>query len=90
MRTIFKYPLYAFGVNVISLPFDAEIKAVGQQNNVITLWAEVEPENTQERRAFYIYGTGHNIPRGFTYIGTAFCGDFVWHVYESVNERSGK
>jgi hypothetical protein len=81
MRTIYKYPL-CIGMNVIDLPFGAIVRAVGQQAGTIMLWAEVHPENSPEKKCFYIYGTGHQIQAGLIYIGTAFCDPFVWHVYE--------
>lgn len=81
MRTIYKYPL-VLGMNVFALPSGATVKAVGQQTGTVTLWAEVFTDNEPEKRAFFVYGTGHAIPPGFEYVGTALCDPFVWHVYE--------
>jgi hypothetical protein len=89
MRTIYKYPL-SIGMNVVEFPFGASIKAVGQQDGTVMLWAEVHEGNSPEKRCFYVYGTGHLIPAGLVYVGTAFCDPFVWHVYEQAapNGRS--
>ena len=33
-------------------------------------------------RGFAIIGTGHDVPSGAEYVGTAHVGPFVWHVFE--------
>lgn len=86
MRTIYKYPL-ALGMNVIDLPFGSSIEAVAQQHGTVAMWAEVNSENKPETRTFYVYGTGHPIPAGFVYVGTAFGDPFVWHIYEQKKPR---
>ena len=54
------------------------------QNDELCLWIEVDLSNNSEFRTFGVFGTGHQIPEGWFYHGTALDldGAFVWHVYE--------
>ena len=81
MRAIFKYGL-KLGLNLIEMPSGAEVKTVADQFGAVTMWAEVDSDAEPEKRTFDVYGTGLPIPAGLEYVGTAFCGPFVWHVYE--------
>ena len=61
----------------------ATIRAVGvQQPGEICLWAEVPFDSPLEPRTFRVVPTGGDLPDVGNYIGTAFDGPFVWHVYE--------
>jgi hypothetical protein len=83
MRTIWKYRLeVSDDVQSLSIPREAKIVAVGNQEGSITLWAEVAPGRFTEARTFAIHGTGHPIASDEDYIGTAIVPPFVWHVYE--------
>ena len=78
---------FEFSVNddvILTMPEGAIIVAVGTQNpNKICLWAIVDPEADTEPRRFYVRGTGHPFPASLAdkYVGTAFDGPFVWHVF---------
>lgn len=46
------------------------------------MWAEIPTEHKDAQREFVTVGTGQEVLSNWTYIGTAFSGHFVWHVYE--------
>ena len=81
MRIIHKYQL-ELGDQTIELPKDSKIVYVGQQYGSLKMWVDHDIDMPKERRVFTIFGTGHPIPDGVTYIGTVPCDPFVWHVYE--------
>ena len=67
------------------LKFDVIEEEVGESKEyVLTLWAEVETENTDEEKIFRVLGTGDEIEENSTYVGTAFDNEglYVWHLYE--------
>lgn len=33
-------------------------------------------------RSLRIFGTGHDVPDGYMFVGTAICGRLVWHLFE--------
>lgn len=83
MKTIHKYALRFIDTQSVIMPVGAKVLAVQNQNDKITMWAEVDDINDKEQRVFSIFGTGCEIT-GFErhYIGTVQIGDFVWHIYE--------
>jgi hypothetical protein len=84
-RTVWKYTLsrqYVGDLCSVVMPKDAVILKVASQNDEVTFWADVISTNELETRHFYIVGTGFDVPPNGKYVGTAFCGSFVWHVYE--------
>jgi hypothetical protein len=63
------------------------VKCVGVQcEGEVCLWAEVPhvtaDQGVWEEREFVTIGTGQEVLGNWTYVGTAFDGAFVWHVYE--------
>ena len=85
MSTIWKYPLEITDRQALSLPVGADILSVGNQNGTLMLWALVDPNNGVSARKIHIFGTGHQIgayPGKLRFIGTAFTGSLVWHVFE--------
>ena len=85
MKTIFKYEIPGGGGEVL-LPVDAVILTVAGQGDSLFLWAEVDPDVVHHARRFEVLGTGFQIReemgRERQFIGTAFLGPFVLHVYE--------
>ena len=85
MKTIHKYPLILSGeAQTIALPGESRLLTVADQHGCPTLWFEVDTDGPVALRVFVVVGTGHELPRegNPNYVGTAFCGPFVWHVYE--------
>lgn len=48
---------------------------------IVEFWAIHTDANPIERR-FRVYGTGHAVPAGLDWCGTAIDGPFVWHLFE--------
>ena len=71
---------------IVQMPKDAKILTVSVQNFALYLWAEIDTDQALENRRIEIFGTGHEIKYDIgisrNFLGTAFLGDFVWHVYE--------
>jgi hypothetical protein len=87
MRRMLKYPipnLLDGDPVTLTLPWLTEIRAVGIQHGVITLWCDTPKDAQVDRaRVFQVIGTGWDIPSPGTHLGTVFDGPFVWHVYET-------
>jgi hypothetical protein len=83
MTLIYKYPLRLGAKRPISMPCGARILAVQNQQEVPTLWAEVDSEADEEFRTFHCVATG-NEPEGNVYLGTLQFsnGQLVFHIYE--------
>lgn len=92
MKTIWKYKLTPeLGSSVVELflPLGALPLHVGNQSDVLTMWAMVDPnEEAVCKRRFEIVGTGNRVPEGpHNYIGTIQCPsdhgfEFVFHIFE--------
>jgi hypothetical protein len=84
--TIYKYLLQ--DTQNIELPKGARILSVGQQKNMIFIWAVIDPTQPKEIRRFHVFGTGHLVPEHIAncgyFIGTVhlFDGALVFHVFE--------
>lgn len=83
VKEIWKWKLLNVNqVNTLSMPMGARILFVGNQV-APTIWAQVDPELERRDRKFLVVGTGMKFDdKGKEYLGTAFCGPFVWHVFE--------
>ncbi len=84
MKTIWKIELKE-AVEIHNLPKGAKFLFVGNQQEKICLWFEVNNNAELEQRRFEIAGTGNSQMDGKkTYLGSAIFsnGNFVWHVYE--------
>lgn len=85
MRSVWKIVLNA-PVVVSSLPSGARVLTVATENGQPCVWLEVDTTGGQrEERTFVGHGTGHPIPSGETYLGTAHDVDdagLVFHIYE--------
>ena len=79
---IFKYPIAVADEQVIEMPFGAEIISVANQNDVICLWAIVDPNSTDKKDVtVQVIGTGKPMPPVSRFVGTVLKGPFVWHVF---------
>lgn len=81
---IFKYPLHIINdAQKILMPRGTQILHVAWQNPHACIWARIDDEQFEdEPHTFRVIGTGHEWPKGFSYIGTAHAPPFVWHVLE--------
>jgi hypothetical protein len=83
MRTVWKFIFRDTDEpQALQIPDLAEILLVHGQGNRITLWAEVDENAPRVPRWFIITGTGAQVPHNGEYVGTAFVGPYVWHVWE--------
>lgn len=85
-ETIYKYDVPAEpGAFSLSMPHGATILKFGKQGDQPALWVRVNPDNENERRNFYMVGTGKLIPaEAGEYIGTTTgVSVMVWHLFEA-------
>lgn len=85
MRTVYKFELHPEVNQPVGMTVGAKILTVGNQDQRLVVWAEIDPDREPEERFFSVYGTGHTMPDDpGTYIGTAMFlnGNLVFHVYE--------
>ena len=82
---IYKYQLTLVESQYVTMPEGADVLSTGLQNGIITIWAKVNPNNPSIAYAFYIVGTGGEVPNNTEFIGTVMQDRFVWHVFQ---ERS--
>lgn len=84
MKAVYKYPLH-FGVNKVLL--QGGFLHFAMQGGVPTLWAEHNDDEDSEEYEFQIVATGQPIEGMVCYIGTAFDGPYVWHLYLRRNPK---
>lgn len=88
MRTIYKYPLDTVA-NAILTYEGARWLHVGNQNEHITVWAEVDTDQPRTTVLLWVVGTGQPIPdRAAEPIGTAIMagGSLVFHIFTDAEE----
>lgn len=83
MRMVYKYFLEVEDEEqVLTLQSSRPVVSVAGQDGKVCLWIEIDTELKETKHIFRVFGTGHKIPLGWDYIGTAQVFPFVWHVYE--------
>ena len=88
-KVIWKFEFAVEGFVTVEMPLGAEIVKVGsQKKGHICLWAIVDAGSEHAHHHFAICGTGHSLPydderAAELYVGTAFDGPFVWHVFKT-------
>lgn len=86
VKTIWKYAIAA-GEEVEQLwaPGTKIVHAYSHPNDPTKMcfWVEHDPALAGTGRAVTLkfFGTGHDIPDGYSHVGSAVCGPFVWHLY---------
>jgi len=85
LNRIHKYDLSVGDNNVnVMLPDGAQILSVAAQHGIVRVWILLDP-NIQPKKTyrFTVVGTGWDIQRDALgiFIGTAYDGEFVWHVF---------
>jgi hypothetical protein len=84
-RAVWRYQVNLDGPTTIRLTGDPVAVAVDMPGDAgIEFWAEHDPSKPEVARTFAIVGTGHPIPAGAAYVGTAPRSRYglVWHLYE--------
>jgi hypothetical protein len=88
MLTVYKYEIKNAGINIISMPQNAQILTAKEQDNKPMMWAMVDTDNPMEERCFELTGTGGAIlpmkEGKRDYIGTIMIdfGVYVFHLFE--------
>ena len=80
MKVIHKYPLEKQFTR-LTLHEDFKVLCAHTQNDVCTLWIEVDIDKPAQEGYFRIVGTGGAVPNLAHYVGTCFIDALVWHVY---------
>ena len=81
-KTIYKYALNIDINNIEVMGVNFKPIAFQLQNNVPTLWAEVNPSQVRTSKAVVsVIGTGWEVPQNGKYIGTCQQNGLVWHAY---------
>lgn len=72
-------------VQPLKIPRESQILRVEATRDTVEFWFEIDDEWEFAERYFVIVGTGHEIPEGAIYRGTAARtpDGFVWHIYET-------
>ena len=81
--TVWKYDLRVDDEILVEMPPGAELLHVGNQTGEpdrFTVWARVVP-GVHVARRLLVRGTGHPIGDE-PYVGSAFGGPFVWHIFD--------
>ncbi len=98
MQSIYKYPLEIVGKQQLLLPMGAEVLSVGNQNEILSLWALVSPEEESLPYDITIIGTGKELSdeavaglRAQNFYGTASMagGQLIWHVFGTAPKLKG-
>ena len=82
--TVWKYTLHLISKQFIDIPKGAKPVHFATQGNHICLWAEVDPNAEKEQREIDCFGTGFDIPDGYSksHLGTVVLpNQTVWHYY---------
>lgn len=88
MRSVWKIRLDARlpSPQTVLMPADAAPIHVGRDPevfddiSVVAVWFEVDTDAAVIEHQFSLIGTGHELPNGQRYIGTAITPPFAWHV----------
>jgi hypothetical protein len=84
-KVIWRNPLRITSSQELIVPRGTEWLSVGQRDGHLSLWYICDPAEPTETRTIRIIGTGPPIEEtAILYIGTADCGNFVWHVFEEL------
>jgi hypothetical protein len=82
-RVIHKLPLTETSQTIKVSVGAFKVLTVHEQHGVPTIWYETleKPMIPVEVR-FISVATGDAVPENSVYVGTTFCGAFVWHIYQ--------
>ena len=86
-RAVYRYQVGIDGPADIGLTGDPVAFGALAGSLGIEFWAEHDDTRAQQSRTFVVVGTGHLIPDGAVYVGTAprTREGLVWHLYELSN-----
>jgi hypothetical protein len=86
---IWKFEI-TYGTNTVSMPRHARILSCAFQGQQLMIWAVVVPGNPKVARTIFVSGTGHPHEHDLRgpFVGTAFIGSLVFHVFDHGEKES--
>jgi hypothetical protein len=84
IRRMLRHEVGIDGPVKIALTGDPVLVAALAYESGVEFWAEYDEAKPVRERAFQIFGTGHHLPPGARWAGTAprTPSGLVWHLYE--------
>ncbi|HAW1521255.1 TPA: hypothetical protein JLM68_004207 [Escherichia coli] len=79
---VLKYELNPSNLTALMLPENAQILTVKGGEDNVYLWAVVPEGKENVKRSFMVVPTGEGVIDKSIYIGTAYVGKMVFHVFE--------
>jgi len=80
MLTVWKYQVVGDGE--IQVPKGGRVLHVAEQHGRPTVWMLVDPRASKDVWHLAVLATGEwGVNSDWTYLGTARCGAYVWHVF---------
>ncbi|EAQ8948840.1 hypothetical protein D8T77_22395 [Salmonella enterica] len=79
---VLKYELNPSNLTALMLPENAQILTVKGGEDHVYLWAVVPEGKENVKRSFMVVPTGEGVVDKSIYIGTAYVGKMVFHVFE--------
>ena len=87
---IWKFYLGVGPETTVTLPKGAQVLSVGTQDELIHMWAIVDPDAARIEKNFHIVSTGEPCEhvRGMKFCGMAMMhgGSLIFHIFEGVDE----
>lgn len=83
-RTVWKCPITFATHTPTRMPAGSRLLWFDRDpTGTLAVWIETTPGAPEVARDLHVVGTGHPVPEGATYVGTAIDGLFVWHLYDA-------
>ena len=93
MRQILKFPIGYLGRASLTMPRNADILDVQDQNGTLMIWAICDSAQPYEIVQIDVLGTGWEVPHDVgasEYLATVQQGSLVWHVFRVPNQFPGE
>lgn len=87
MKTVYKYPLAIDDYQKLTLPINAKLLCIKEQNEKLCLWALINKEETcTEQITIRCVGTGFPIKESVEYIDSIMMlgGNLVFHFFKVI------
>lgn len=83
-RVVWKFPLQP-GITAVEIggfPRIVHVAPTVPGADGPAVWIEHDPSSDRWQLRLAVVGTGHPVPVDAQHRGSAWCGEFMWHVYE--------
>lgn len=90
MKIVYKYPLVIDDYQKVTIPINAKLLCIKEQNGKLCLWALINKEETYtEQITIRCAGTGHPIKENVEYIDSVMMmdGNLVFHFFKVINQK---